>query len=1156
MALTIDEAAEAVRNKREKNRKTKEKLTAQVGVAKEIQTDWPRPYTGNTPAGASAEVVKAVWGAGVDAVTETGIFLAEAVADATNLDDFLYFQAHADPSMSEEQKNKLLLKSVLPFENSSGEFFSDEYSDSLRAHVDKIAPDNKTTGGNLARGLGQFLIPFMGWSRALKLSGNAPTKAIEYGRVIVAGAASDATAFDPDAGNLSTLLREHAELKDPITEFLATDPGDTQAENRLKNTLEGGVLGVAVDTGLRLVKATLSTLKAMRANKSLKDIAEADSLAEEHKYEFDKEPEEILETPKDPEVKTPESKPVEEPAHTVADTVREAVKLNPQQREALNKALETGDFSTARGLLNFNEKTIDWSSLDDGDSIRQMLNTFSEVLESNIDKAAGGVQALAQTRSLAGLVGSTAEQAHKLFKDVRGHHGLTARMMAAEKTLLASSQHLRNLAKKVKENGSNEDKIALHRHIELHAGLMAEVKGSKTEVARALHAMRDMKAASALSFKEFDDIHKNLGGTKDERAIADAILQSRDPDELAQFVKKTAGRKVTDVISEIAVNGLLSAVKTHVLNIGSNILNSFIHTGDTYMAVGVGRLLNRADRSTLAEANAETFAKYGQLADSFALAARAAREGKPVTDIRQRIEFTNRNAIKMDVPEDAGYQQVLARAVNVTGNAIRLPGRALMVGDEFFKSISNRGEMARMAHREAHKNAEDLGLSGAKYEKYVAKERQRLIEEPTKEMKLKAIQHAREATFQEDAKTVLGKRMEGMINANPIVKLIVAPFFKTPMNILRQGFIDRTPLSFAMQQTRETIRRGGPEADLAIARVFTGTSAMVIGTSLVSSGGPDKHFEVVGKRKFGNTETIDGIPDYSIRIGDTWFQYNRLDPAGSWLGFAADVASSAQDYDPSDPTSASEITNLASAGSAAFINNVLNKTWTASLQDILDTISKVESGKPETIERAVAKFTADNLFKLVPYNSAVRSVKESGTPFSEGDPYVREAWTVADRILKNIPGYSEDIPLKRDYLGRPVEKKNTEWSWINPFAANPDSKDPLDRELARLAYDFQILPKAVDSGKTPLTTQQYSEYLRLIGQEPLFGSRSLEDIMRKEIDKASWSRRSDAEKILILKSLYSSAKAIGEVKLKEQFPELKAREEQVTQFELNKLISN
>ena len=1160
---TLEEANALIRQKRIEAAERKKALQGQAAVAGEIQQDWVETYNDTTSYMAS-ETGKAVWGAVADSVTETGIFFGEAAADLVGLDDFLYTQAHSDGSFQGTAAAYLNPN----LRSDSSEHLSDHYSDGLRAQVDKIAPDNESTAGNLARGLGQFLIPFMGWSRGLSATGpaNQAAKSTQYGKILAAGAITDATAFDPDDANVTAFIRDYAELEDPVTEFLATDPTDHQATNRLRNALEGGLLGVTVDTALHLVKASVSAFKALRANRANKKVIEANEKAKEHRYEFEREPEldeVVAETPEVAPKETPKeapenaaTSPVQEPEFSLADTVREAVKLSPAQRKALNEALESGDYSTARGLINFNDKTIDWESMDDGDSIRRLLNTFSEVLESNIDDAKGGVQTLAQTRALAGLVGTTAEQAHKLFKDVRGHRGLTARMMAAEKTLLASTQRLRDLALKVKEEGANADKLALHRHIELHAGLMAEVKGSKTEVARALHAMRDMKAASALSFKEFDDIHKAVGGGKDDRAIADAILQSRDPDDIAQFVLKTTGRKVSDVITEIAVNGLLSSVKTHVINVASNLLNGFLHTGDRYLSVGVGKVLKRADRTTLANANAETYAKYANIAESFSLAARAAKQGKPVTDIRQRIEFTNRDSIKMDVPEEAGFNQVLARTVNVTGQAIRIPGRALMVGDEFFKSISNRGEIARLSHIEAHANADKLGLQGEKYAAYVQKERKRLVQEPTKEMKLKAIQYARESAFQEDAKTVLGQRMESLINANPIVKLIVAPFFKTPMNILRQGFIDRTPLSFMLKQTRETIRKGGPEADLAIARVFTGSSAMVIGTSLVSNGGEDKSYQIVGKRKYGNTETLDGIPDYSLRIGDTWYQYNRLDPVGSWLAFSADVVNSASDYDPSDPRSASEIANLASAGTAAFVNNVLNKTWTKSLQDILDTLTQIETGKPETIARATAKFSADNLFKVVPYSSAIRSIKTSGTPFSEGDPYVREAWTVADRILKNLPGYSSELPMKRDYLGREIEKKNTEWSWVNPFAANPDSKDPLDRELSRLGYDFQILPKALDSGSTPLNAEQYSEFLRLIGQEPLFGSRTLEDEMRRLVSQPSWERRPDEQKVLLLKKLYSGAKSAAEFKLKKKYPTLSEREDLVRKYKLNKLIGN
>ena len=70
----------------------------------------------------------------------------------------------------------------------------------------------------------------------------------------MAGALSDATVFDPAEKRLSDFLRKHAEFRDPVTDYLASDPNDSEAENRFKRALEGFGLGAALDGFFMAVK--------------------------------------------------------------------------------------------------------------------------------------------------------------------------------------------------------------------------------------------------------------------------------------------------------------------------------------------------------------------------------------------------------------------------------------------------------------------------------------------------------------------------------------------------------------------------------------------------------------------------------------------------------------------------------------------------------------------------------------------------------------------------------------------------------------------------------------------------------------------------------------------------------------------------------------
>ena len=74
-------------------------------------------------------------------------------------------------------------------------------------------------------------------------------------RGMAQGGVSDATFFDPQETRLSNLIEEYPALQNPVTEFLAAQPGDTDAEGRVKNVLEGMALGGLADTFLQSLRA-------------------------------------------------------------------------------------------------------------------------------------------------------------------------------------------------------------------------------------------------------------------------------------------------------------------------------------------------------------------------------------------------------------------------------------------------------------------------------------------------------------------------------------------------------------------------------------------------------------------------------------------------------------------------------------------------------------------------------------------------------------------------------------------------------------------------------------------------------------------------------------------------------------------------------------
>jgi hypothetical protein len=98
---------------------------------------------------------------------------------------------------------------------------------------------------------------------SLAMQGKAVSLLPELAKVGTVSAITDFLAFDGHEARLSNLLRDYAGLQDPITAFLAADPDDSEVVGRLKNSIEGLGLGLAVD-------GIISSLRIFRAGKKAK----------------------------------------------------------------------------------------------------------------------------------------------------------------------------------------------------------------------------------------------------------------------------------------------------------------------------------------------------------------------------------------------------------------------------------------------------------------------------------------------------------------------------------------------------------------------------------------------------------------------------------------------------------------------------------------------------------------------------------------------------------------------------------------------------------------------------------------------------------------------------------------------------------------------
>ncbi|RKS85745.1 DNA/RNA non-specific endonuclease [Orbus hercynius] len=113
------------------------------------------------------------------------------------------------------------------------------------AQFEKV-PEAETVSGALAHGVSQFLVGFIPAAKGLKII-KPLTRMGKLAQSMIAGGVADFAVFAPHEERLSNLIQSFDELQNPVTAYLQASPDDSSAEGRLKNTLEGLLLGALIE---------------------------------------------------------------------------------------------------------------------------------------------------------------------------------------------------------------------------------------------------------------------------------------------------------------------------------------------------------------------------------------------------------------------------------------------------------------------------------------------------------------------------------------------------------------------------------------------------------------------------------------------------------------------------------------------------------------------------------------------------------------------------------------------------------------------------------------------------------------------------------------------------------------------------------------------
>lgn len=357
---------------------------------------------------------------------------------------------------------------------------------------------------------------------------------------------------------------------------------------------------------------------------------------------------------------------------------------------------------------------------------------------------------------------------------------------------------------------------------------------------------------------DITELPRSLAG---DRQMLDEVLRALMSESASKF----------DKLYEYWIDAILSGPPTHAANFLGNTANLAVELGPQRLVeAAINRIARRGDA---AAGGGEFRAMWGEFARSFPAAKAAFRD-----------------AFLYETLTSEGKLEHHGTAIGGRlGRIVRLPVRFLRASDEFSKALIVPAETAAYAYREGKAQ----GLTGKRLQTYIGEQ----LDDPRSRAQRKAVRRARELTFQQEPGAI-AKGLIHLRNSNTLgghVLKFLLPFIKTPANIL-DASLRKSPLgTFGLAKEAVDVLRGRRQVDDLMIRhaaeQLLAWSAILAVWSLAGGDDDDPPYITGSAAPYGSTEGMfkgRHAPPFSIRIGDTYYSYKRIEPFASGLALIVD----------------------------------------------------------------------------------------------------------------------------------------------------------------------------------------------------------------------------------------------------------------------------
>jgi hypothetical protein len=902
-------------------------------------------------------------------------------------------------------------------------------------------------------------------------------------------------AFDGPKQNLSNLVQSVPALENPVTEMLAAKGDDSDIVKRLKSAAEGTVIGQGID-GL------VSGLRMLRSANVAKDAAEEAAglasgnadLAEDIGPPKSGGLAAMGETSGTGSAVT--SINLDQSASRMAKAGETTVDMTPEQVAAMGKPAAAEELAgpSSPGATEAQAKEpgvyLNFNKINSQDDITRTMSELADAFKGNIDVARRGVQTWEDAK-----LGADAVNAWETLMSRRTGEVLNNEETLAVRSLwVSATAKLREVSEIAVSDPTPENLFAFRRMQAAHQAIQEQVLGARAEAARSLGSWNipvgaeDYRMGQMLTAMKSDTgpLSDGLAVSLNMAQRTKALMESMDYDGVNNFAEKSFYAKTRDAVLEAWTNALLTAVGTHVKVTASNAATVALRIAERSTAENLAKLGGATNGVSVGEAAAQYAGLIGGLKDAFRYAGKAANAFLSEEPLPPLGNDPLSNAIKAaktgtysagtDNPEyrfggaissqafNISSSGWLGRSVDLLGQVVRSPGRALTAEHDFFRSIGYRMELHALATRQATAEVSAGQISADALPDRIAE----IIANPPPSVTIGSIDAMKYQTFT-DAPGTFAQHLEQLRTSYPLIRLVL-PFYKIPSRIMAFT-VERSPFAPVMASYRANIAAGGAREGLARAQVGLGTGVMlatidsVLSGTLTGSGPPER------SQRGAMMDT--GWLPYSMKVGDRWVQYNRLETVGSSMAMAADVVETMKAYNTAMNADDPDMGNLAAATVLAVAQDVTSKTYLQGVANIFEMMAN-----PKTEGMAKARSFAGS---IVP--AGVASIDRIT------DPYQRSVYSILDAIKARTPGLSESLPPVRSVWGEPLQHDSgmgKAYDLLSPFPTRAPTDSPIDKEIVRLGANVNLPAAKVSFGQGATVDLRkdpaiYSRYVELAG---------------------------------------------------------------------------